>query len=76
MQTKLIAEVWSQGNCTYCTQAKALLTKHSIPYNEIIVDSDTKDTFFKKFPGAKTVPQILLNDKCIGGFSELQEILE
>lgn len=71
------AEVWSQPNCTWCTQAKKLLESSGIPYVEKMIGSNgiTKEDFFKAAPGARTVPQIVLNGKLVGGFEELRKAL-
>lgn len=42
-----------------------------------MLDQDyTKEDFFKKFPNARTFPQIVINGKNIGGYSELEKWLQ
>ena len=42
-----------------------------------ILDKDyNRDDFFKKFPNAKTFPQIIINGNIIGGYAELKKWLE
>jgi glutaredoxin 3 len=53
-----------------------MLSKWNIDYSEIRIDID--DNALKAFrdatQGARTVPQILIDGKLIGGFSELTEL--
>ena len=41
-----------------------------------MLDQDfTREDFFKKFPNARTFPQIIINGKNIGGYQELERWL-
>ena len=71
------ATLWSKYNCPYCDQAKALLKNKGIPFEEKkIGDGYTKEELLEAIPTARTVPQIFLDDKLIGGFQELNEHLK
>lgn len=68
--------VWSKYHCTFCDQAKALLNRYSISYEERkIGDGWTKEELLEDIPSARTVPQIIIDGKPIGGFNELKEYL-
>jgi glutaredoxin len=70
------AIVWSKNQCPYCDQAKALLKHKGIEFEERNVSKDwTKEQLLEAVPNARTVPQIFLDDKLIGGFQELREHL-
>ena len=70
------AIVWSKYQCPYCEQAKQLLAQRGIDYEERkIGDGFTKEDLLEAVPGARTVPQIFLDDKLIGGFTELKQHL-
>lgn len=70
------AIIWSKYNCTYCTQAKALLEQSGIEYEERkIGDGWTKEDLLEAVPTARTVPQIFLGEEYIGGFTELRQKL-
>jgi glutaredoxin len=70
------ATVWSKYNCPFCDQAKALLKQKGIVYEEKkIGDGFTKEDLLESVPNARTVPQIFLDDKLIGGFTELKAYL-
>jgi glutaredoxin 3 len=68
--------VYSTGTCPYCTKAKMLLEKLNIPFKEIRIDQDrsAQREFLEVTNHARTVPQIIIDGKCIGGFSELTEL--
>ena len=69
-------KVYSTGTCPVCVKAKAFLDKRGIPYDEVRIDLDR--TAMREFSvvtnGARTVPQIVVDGKCIGGFTELTEL--
>jgi glutaredoxin 3 len=70
------AVVWSKFHCPYCDQAKALLSQRGIEFEEKkIGDGYTKEDLLEAVPTARTVPQIFLDDKLIGGFTELRQHL-
>jgi glutaredoxin len=67
------AVVWSKNQCPFCVQAKALLESKGIEYEERNVQEDwTKEQLLEAVPTARTLPQIFLDDKLIGGFTELR----
>jgi glutaredoxin 3 len=69
-------KIFSTGTCPICENTKNLLAKWKIPYDEVRVDQskDRLKEMLEKTQGARTVPQILIDDKWIGGFTELTEL--
>lgn len=69
-------KVFSTGICPICEKTKSLLSKWNIPYDEVRVDTDiaARREFTRITNGARTVPQIAIDGKWIGGFSELTEM--
>ena len=66
------AIVWSTPTCGFCTQAKRLLDSKGYTYEERVIGKGyTKDDLLEVVPNAKTVPQIFVGDKYIGGYTEL-----
>ena len=64
--------IYSTPYCPYCVQAKHLLEKKGINYEEINVAQDPQlRTKMQQLSGAHTVPQIFINDQAIGGCDEL-----
>ena len=68
-------EIYSKTNCVFCDKAKIKLQKHS-PKIQILDKDFTRDDFLKKFPNARTFPQIIINKKHVGGYAELKRWLE
>lgn len=69
-------KIYSTGTCPICVKAKALLDKRGIAYDEVRIDLDraAMQQFAVDTDGARTVPQIMIGGKCIGGFTELTEL--
>tara|TARA_B110000263_G_C15046271_1_gene390878 strand:+ start:122 stop:361 length:240 start_codon:yes stop_codon:yes gene_type:complete len=68
-------EIYSKSNCVFCDKAKMRLQKYN-PKIQMLDKNYTREDFFKKFPHAKTFPQIIINDLHIGGYTELKKWLE
>jgi len=77
-RTTMKAIVWSNVGCSYCEQAKNLLKAKDIEFEErnIAHGTWTVKQLQEAVPGARTVPQIFIDDKYIGGYQELQAHLE
>ena len=62
--------------CNFCSAAKHLLNKKKINYEEIDIGYDDKkrEEMLKKSNGAKTIPQIFIEDKHVGGYVELKAL--
>jgi glutaredoxin 3 len=70
-------DIYTWDTCPYCQRALALLNSKSIEYNQIKVDGDeaARDEMSKKTLGNKrSVPQIFINDKSIGGCDDLHAL--
>ena len=62
--------------CGYCDAAKRLLNKKNIPFKEINIalEENKMEEMLKKSNGMKTIPQIFIEDKHIGGYDELRAL--
>jgi glutaredoxin 3 len=69
-------KVYSTGTCPICVKVKAFLSKRGIGYDEVRIDTDrdAMQEFVVVTNSARTVPQIVVDGKCIGGFTELTEL--
>ena len=69
-------KIFSTGRCPICDKTKTLLNKWNIPFDEarIDVNRELMREFSQITQGARTVPQIAIDGKWIGGFSELTEL--
>ena len=68
--------VYSTATCPICERAKTMLSKWQIEYQGVAIDTDAsaQREFAEVTNGAKSVPQIIIDGKLIGGFSELTEL--
>ena len=68
--------IYTGPMCNYCSAAKHLLNKKKVSYEEIDIGYDEKkrEEMSKKSNGAKTIPQIFIEEKHIGGYVELKAL--
>lgn len=66
-------EVYTTPFCPYCHRAKALLQRKGASFEEIdvMMDSGKRAEMMKRADGRRTVPQIFIDGKGIGGSDEL-----
>jgi len=66
------ATIYTKETCPYCVKAKMLLEKVGIPYEEIRIDLDPsrREEMIERSE-RKTVPQIFIGDRHIGGCDDL-----
>ena len=69
-------KIYSTGICPICEQTKKLLTKWNIAYDEARIDLDREQLkeMLEVSNHARMVPQITIDGKWIGGFTELTEM--
>lgn len=68
-------QVYTTRICAYCGAAKRLLKKKGVEFEEIDVSHDAeKRRWMVETSGQRTVPQIYIHDKSIGGYSELSAL--
>ena len=61
--------------CGYCVQAKALLDSRRLRYEEISLDDDPAfRQRLEELTGGWTVPQILIDGRPVGGYTELWQL--
>lgn len=64
--------VYTKRACAYCLQAKQLLQRKGLAYEEIDLGSDPgAEANLTALTGFRTVPQIFINERFVGGFSDL-----
>ena len=64
--------IYTAWYCSFCDSAKALLNEKKISYKDIPVSkNDAQWKEMEQLSGNKTVPQIFINNKAIGGFDDL-----
>jgi glutaredoxin 3 len=65
--------MYSTGFCGYCDRARALLQRKGVNVTEIKVDEDAsqREAMLKRSGGRRTVPQIFIGERHVGGYDEL-----
>ena len=66
-------KIYTTSGCFYCKMAKRLLNEKEISFIEFDVtnNDDLRKEMLSKSNGSRTVPQIFINDRHIGGCDEL-----
>lgn len=66
-------EIYSSNTCPYCVRAKQLLDSKSVEYVEYNIsnDDEARDKMMERTGGARSVPQIFINDVHYGGSDDL-----
>ena len=69
-------EIYTTQTCPYCLAAKRLLAKKGVTYTEIDVGRDVsvRSSMTKRANGGRTVPQIFIGGKHVGGSDDLHEL--
>ena len=68
--------IYSKPNCIYCDKSKALVKGLGLTYEEKMFGKDfkTPDELYEAVgKQVRTMPQIIIDDKHIGGYNELVE---
>ncbi len=62
--------------CAFCDAAKRLLKRNNANFEEIDIGTnlEIREEMIKKSNGRRTVPQIFVGDKHIGGYEELRAL--
>jgi len=68
-------KVYGTRICLYCDKAENLLKTKELPFEKIYIDEDDNAKDYIVEQGFKTVPQIWLDDKWIGGYDDLVKFL-
>lgn len=79
------AEIWTKDTCPYCVKAKRILNDLNIPFVEYKISAGmgeapaqanqyyvTRDQLLEKLPTARTVPQIWIDERHVGGCDNLE----
>jgi glutaredoxin 3 len=66
-------EIYTWSRCPFCIRAKALLDKKGVAYTEYCIDGDevTRAAMAERAHGRRSLPQIFINNRHIGGCDDL-----
>jgi len=69
--------IYGKPMCPFCDKAKALCEQRGYNYEYKTLGTDyTKEELLETFPGARTVPQIVINGNKIGGWEQMVKYIE
>jgi glutaredoxin 3 len=65
--------MYSTAWCGYCQRARNLLERKGVPVREIKIDEDPneRDIMLSRSGGRRTVPQIFIGERHVGGYDDL-----
>lgn len=66
-------EIYTWSSCPFCIRAKALLNKKGVEFTEYCIDGDeeARAKMAQRAKGRRSLPQIFINDRHIGGCDDL-----
>jgi glutaredoxin 3 len=68
--------IYTTAFCPYCHSAKALLRRKNVEFTEVDVsyDPEERQRMMKRTNGRRTVPQIFIGERYVGGSDELHAL--
>lgn len=68
-------EIYTGAYCSYCHRAKALLTRKGVPFVELdVADAANRSAMHTRVPAARTIPQVFIGGRHVGGFDDLNRL--
>ena len=69
-------EIYTWKFCPFCIRAKALLNEKGVKFTEYSIDgdNDARTKMSERAGGPRSVPQIFIDEKSIGGCDDLYEL--
>lgn len=66
-------EIYTWATCPFCIRAKALLAKKGVEFTEYSIDGDdaARGEMATRANGRRSLPQIFINDRHVGGCDDL-----
>ena len=73
---KANVEIYTWQTCPYCIRAKLLLWWKGVNFTEYKIDGDAaaRESMTQRANGKRSVPQIFINDRHIGGCDDLHKL--
>jgi len=69
--------IYSKPSCPFCVRAKDWFDRHGYTYTEnVLYDEEQFLAMQQKIPGVRTVPQIFIDEKHIGGYDDLMKVAD
>ncbi len=69
-------EIYTWSSCPFCIRAKGLLTKKGVEFTEYCIDGDeaARDEMSVRAKGRRSMPQIFIDDRHIGGCDDIYDL--
>lgn len=69
-------QIYTKSWCGYCTRAKALLNRKGVAFDEVDIEGDDarRDEMIERSGGGRTVPQIFIGGRHVGGCDDLHRL--
>ncbi len=66
-------EIYTWTYCPFCIRAKALLDKKGVNYENYVIDGDeeAREIMAERSNGKRSLPQIFIDDRHVGGCDDL-----
>jgi glutaredoxin 3 len=69
-QVKIFTTPW----CGYCMAALRLLRQKGVEFEQVEADDPKTRRWLREVTGRSTVPQIFIDGKSVGGFTDIREL--
>ena len=68
--------LYTSNWCPYCSRAKSVLERKGLTWTEINLEDEPerRSEMIARSGGLRSVPQIFIGDRHVGGFDELREL--
>ena len=68
--------IYTTDTCPYCRRAEAFLESNGVPFTAIDVTGDdaAREALVERSEGRRTVPQIFIGGRPIGGYSDMMAL--
>jgi glutaredoxin 3 len=68
--------MYSTSWCGFCERARDLLRRKGVAFREILLDEmpQERDNMMRRSGGRRSVPQIFIGDRHVGGYDELAQL--
>ncbi|MBD2297567.1 glutaredoxin 3 [Nostoc sp. FACHB-87] len=69
-------EIYTWRTCPFCIRAKHLLTSKGVDFIEYSIDGDeeARDKMAQRANGKRSLPQIFINDRHVGGCDDIHAL--
>jgi len=68
--------VYTIRSCPFCVRAKGLLQEMGVDYEEVLIEDREEMMKLKETYGWRTFPMIIINGNFLGGFQDVQSLVE